>query len=107
MNISSLNFFVFPFPHHHAFLSDENEIVKLQLKDLELEFSWPVSRIREALGVFVGAISSPTTCPAECLKSIASLVEDQNIPEVKIGLASGVAAFLWLCSSILGYAFHS
>ncbi|KGN60892.1 mevalonate kinase [Cucumis sativus] len=83
--------------------SDENEIVKLQLKDLELEFSWPVSRIREALGVFVGAISSPTTCPAECLKSIASLVEDQNIPEVKIGLASGVAAFLWLCSSILGF----
>ncbi|XP_050940685.1 mevalonate kinase isoform X2 [Cucumis melo] len=83
--------------------SDENDIVKLQLKDLELEFSWPVSRVREALGVFVGAISSPTTCPAECLKSIASLVEDQNIPEAKIGLASGVAAFLWLCSSILGF----
>ncbi|KAA0047956.1 mevalonate kinase-like [Cucumis melo var. makuwa] len=83
--------------------SDENDIVKLHLKDLELEFSWPVSRVREALGVFVGAISSPTTCPAECLKSIASLVEDQNIPEAKIGLASGVAAFLWLCSSILGF----
>ncbi|XP_050940686.1 mevalonate kinase-like [Cucumis melo] len=83
--------------------SDENDIVKLQLKDLKLEFSWPVSRSREALGVFVGAISSPTTCPAECLKSIASLVEDQNIPEAKIGLASGVAAFLWLCSSILGF----
>ncbi|KAL0552535.1 hypothetical protein IC582_011651 [Cucumis melo] len=85
--------------------SDENDIVKLQLKDLKLEFSWPLSRIREALGVFVGAISSPTTCLAECLKSIASLVEDQNIPEVNIGLASGVAAFLWLCSSILGLHF--
>lgn len=80
--------------------------MKLQLKDLALEFLWPISRIKEALGGFVGLLSTPTSCPAECLKSIASLVEDQNIPEAKIGLASGVSAFLWLYSSILGYAFH-
>lgn len=78
--------------------------MKLQLKDLALEFSWPISRIKEVLGEFVGVISTPTSCPAECLKSIASLVEDQNVPESKIGLASGVSAFLWLQSSILGYA---
>ncbi|CAK9314944.1 unnamed protein product [Citrullus colocynthis] len=83
--------------------SDKDDLVILQLKDLALEFSWSISRIKEALGVFVGAISTPTSCPAECLKSIVSLVEDQNIPEAKIGLASGVSAFLWLYSSILGF----
>ncbi|XP_023545824.1 mevalonate kinase-like isoform X1 [Cucurbita pepo subsp. pepo] len=83
--------------------SDEDDIVKLQLKDLALEFAWPVSRIKEALGGFVGPISTPTSCPAECLKAIASLVEYQNIPEAKIKLASGVSAFLWLYSSILRF----
>ncbi|KAG7030254.1 Mevalonate kinase, partial [Cucurbita argyrosperma subsp. argyrosperma] len=62
-----------------------------------------VSRIKEALGGFVGPISTPTSCPAECLKAIASLVEYQNIPEAKIKLASGVSAFLWLYSSILRF----
>ncbi|XP_022150767.1 mevalonate kinase [Momordica charantia] len=83
--------------------SDKDDTVKLQLKDLALEFSWPISRIKEALGEYVGPVSTPASCSAECLKSIASLVEDQNIPEAKIGLASGVSAFLWLYSSIRGF----
>lgn len=83
--------------------SDKDDTVKLQMKDLALEFLWPTSRIKEALGGFVGSISTPTPCPADCLKLMASLVEDQNIPEAKIELASGVSAFLWLYSSILGF----
>jgi mevalonate kinase len=37
------------------------------------------------------------------MKLILALVEEQNIPEAKISLASGVTAFLWLYTSILGY----
>jgi mevalonate kinase len=78
--------------------------LKLVLKDTALEFSWPISRIREAFPESVGLLSStPTSCSVECSKSIAALVEDLNIPEAKIGLASGVSAFLWLYSSIQGF----
>ncbi|XP_022941720.1 mevalonate kinase-like isoform X2 [Cucurbita moschata] len=88
--------------HSH---SDNDDTLKLQLKDMALEFSWPVGRIKEAVAGFNTAISSssPTSCPAECLKSIGALVEEQNIPEAKIGLASGVSAFLWLYSCIQGF----
>jgi len=73
------------------------------LKDTALEFSWPISRIRQVFPESVSLLSStPTSCSVECAKSIASLVEELNIPEAKIGLASGVAAFLWLYSSIQG-----
>jgi mevalonate kinase len=37
------------------------------------------------------------------MKSIAALVEEQNIPEAKVDLAAGVSAFLWLYSCIQGY----
>ena len=85
-------------------LLDNDDTLKLQLKDMALEFSWPVGRIKEAVAGFNTAISSssPTSCPAECLKSIGALVEEQNIPEAKIGLASGVSAFLWLYSCVQG-----
>ncbi|KAA8545098.1 hypothetical protein F0562_019882 [Nyssa sinensis] len=84
--------------------SDNNDTLKLQLKDMALEFSWPVGRIKEALsGLGSCDASSPTSCSPEIIKSIAALVEEQNIPEVKIGLAAGVSAFLWLYTSIQGY----
>ncbi|KAG7030830.1 Mevalonate kinase [Cucurbita argyrosperma subsp. argyrosperma] len=95
--------------HSHSdqmhLLLDNDDTLKLQLKDMALEFSWPVGRIKEAVAGFNTAISSssPTSCPAECLKSIGALVEEQNIPEAKIGLASGVSAFLWLYSCIQGF----
>lgn len=84
--------------------SENEESLRLVLKDTALEFSWPISRIREAFPESVSLLSStPNSCSVECAKSIASLVEDLNIPEAKIGLASGVAAFLWLYSSIQGF----
>ncbi|KAI9073864.1 hypothetical protein K1719_044178 [Acacia pycnantha] len=54
-------------------------ILKLQLTDMGLELSWPISIIAEVL-----------------TESIAVVVEEQNILEATIGLASGVSAFLWL-----------
>lgn len=84
--------------------SDNDEFLRLQLKDLALEFSWPVARIKDALPEAGSLLSSkPTSCSIENTKSIAALVEEQNIPEAKIGLASGVSAFLWLYSCIHGF----
>nr|GMD57089.1 mevalonate kinase [Ipomoea batatas] len=83
--------------------SENDQTLKLQLKDVPLEFSWPVARIRDAFPNLDSSVaSSPSSCSLETLKSIASLVEKQKIPEANIGLASGVSAFLWLYTSILG-----
>ncbi|KAF7805129.1 mevalonate kinase [Senna tora] len=99
---ASLDLFTYvslSFPPH----SDNDNTLKLQLKDMSLEFSWPISRIKEALPKS-GSLTSlaPVSCSVESSKSIAALVEEQNIPEAKVGLASGVSAFLWLYTSIRG-----
>ncbi|CAK8544675.1 unnamed protein product [Lathyrus sativus] len=85
--------------------SGNEESLKLVLKDVDLEFSWPISRVREAFPDSVVALlsSTPASCSVDCTKSIVALVEELSIPEAKIGLASGVAAFLWLYLSIQGF----
>ncbi|KAK9919781.1 hypothetical protein M0R45_028359 [Rubus argutus] len=85
------------FPAH----SENDDLLRLELKDIGLEFSWPVGRIKEALsGIDVPNSSTPTSCSAESIKSLAVLVEEPNLPE---GIATGVLAFLWLYSSIQGF----
>lgn len=81
--------------------ADNDETLSLQLKDVSLEFSWPVARIKEAFPNLETPIP-PSSCSLETLKLIASLVDEQNIPEANIGLAAGVTAFLWLFTSIHG-----
>ncbi|CAA2953724.1 Mevalonate kinase [Olea europaea subsp. europaea] len=84
--------------------SDNDDTLKLHLKDMDLEFSWPVGRIKEVLpDLGSHAASSPSSCSSETIKAITTLVEEQNIPEAKIGLSSGVTTFLWLYTSIHGY----
>ncbi|KAL2942126.1 Mevalonate kinase [Bienertia sinuspersici] len=70
-----------------AFTSGSDDMLKLELKDMELEPS----------------PSTPLTCSTGSLKSIASLLEEKNIPEAKITLAAGVSTFLWLYTAIQGY----
>ncbi|KAI3448623.1 hypothetical protein Pfo_005288 [Paulownia fortunei] len=83
--------------------ADNDDALKLHLKDMGLEFSWPVGKIKEVLPELSShAASSPSSCSLETIKAIASLVEEQHIPEANIGLASGVSAFLWLYTSIQG-----
>ncbi|KAH1083621.1 hypothetical protein J1N35_023382 [Gossypium stocksii] len=78
--------------------------VRLQLEDVGLDFSWPIKRIREVLSHLGSPFSStPTLCSLETVKSITALVDEQSFPETRIGLASGVCAFLWLYTSILGF----
>lgn len=86
------------------FSSDSENVLKLELKDMELEFSWPIERLKQVLPDFDSpSPSAPKSCSTDSLKSIASLLEEQNIPEAKITLASGVSAFLWLYTCIHGY----
>ncbi|GFZ02950.1 mevalonate kinase [Actinidia rufa] len=88
---------------HHRLCVDNDDKLKLHMKDIDLEFSWPIGRVKEALSKLGSQIpSSPASCSPEAIKSIAPLVEEQ-IPEAKITLASGVSAFLWLYTSIRGY----
>ncbi|KAL8170886.1 hypothetical protein V2J09_022690 [Rumex salicifolius] len=83
--------------------SECDGLLKLHLKDMALEFSWPIDRIKEALADFGSHNpSNPKTCPAECLERLTPLVAEQNLPEAKYALASGIIAFLWLYTSIHG-----
>ncbi|KAK6911528.1 GHMP kinase, C-terminal domain, partial [Dillenia turbinata] len=84
---------------------DENDdTLKIQLKDMDLEFSWPIGRVEEGLPGFTSLVpSTPESCLPESMKLIAVLVEEKNIPEAKIGLAAGISAFLWLYVCIHGY----
>lgn len=84
--------------------SENDNTLKLQLKDLSLEFSWPVDKIKAVMPGFDNPISlTPTSCSSEFLKSIAALVEEHFFPEAKLGIAAGVSAFLWLYICIQGY----
>ncbi|CAN1783986.1 Mevalonate kinase [Linum perenne] len=83
---------------------EHEDVLRLQLKDMSLEFSWPISRMKLALShLGVPFSSKPTSCSSESLKLVAGLVEEQSIPEAKIALASGVTAFLWLYTCIQGF----
>ncbi|GFQ01320.1 mevalonate kinase [Phtheirospermum japonicum] len=83
--------------------ADNEDTLKLHLKDVALELSWSVGKIKDVLPEMGSHYaSSSSSCSLETLKAIASLVEEQNIPEANIELASGVSAFLWLYNSIHG-----
>ncbi|GMI79548.1 mevalonate kinase, MEVALONATE KINASE [Hibiscus trionum] len=84
--------------------SEDEDTIKLLLNDIGLDFSWSIGRIKEVLSHFSSPFpSTPTPCSPETVTSLTALVEEQRFPESKIGLASGVYAFLWLYTSILGF----
>ncbi|KAI3725701.1 hypothetical protein L1987_65493 [Smallanthus sonchifolius] len=83
--------------------NDNDDTLTLHLMDVGLEFSWSIDRIKEILpGSVNNVASSPTTCCEETIKLILTALESFKIPEAKMGIASGVIAFLWLYTSILG-----
>ncbi|KAG7552111.1 GHMP kinase C-terminal domain superfamily [Arabidopsis thaliana x Arabidopsis arenosa] len=85
--------------------AENNDRLTLQLKDISLEFSWSLARIKEAIPYDSTTLcrSTPTSCSQETLKSIAVLVEEQNLPKEKIWLSSGISTFLWLYTRIIGF----
>ena len=98
---TNLKAFTFPF---FLTAAENNDRLTLQLKDLSLEFTWSVARLKEGIPYDSSNVSpsTPASCSSQTLKSIAVLVEEQNIPEAKIQLSSGISTFLWLYTSILG-----
>ncbi|KAG6520105.1 hypothetical protein ZIOFF_017137 [Zingiber officinale] len=70
-------------------LSGEHAVASfsLELKDMDLVFSWPLSRLKKSLGDSFTASSSPVSCTEERMKLIATLVEEQAIPEARISLS--------------------
>ncbi|KAH0466185.1 hypothetical protein IEQ34_006288 [Dendrobium chrysotoxum] len=80
--------------------SENHESIELELKDMGLVFSWPSQRLEEAFTAIDIIPSTLETCSPDCLKLIASLVEEKNIPEDKIWLSSGICAFLYLYISV-------
>ncbi|KAJ6802731.1 mevalonate kinase-like [Iris pallida] len=76
--------------------------LELDLKDMNVVFSWPLSRLKEAFQEITPIPSSPRSCSRENMEVLQMLVEEKNIPEARIGLSSGVSAFLYLYTSIHG-----
>lgn len=71
---------------------------------MSLIFTWPITRLKEAFQETGSLLSpSPRSCSSETLKVLASLVEEQSIPEAKIWLISGVSSCLYLYTSIHGF----
>ncbi|KAK1280832.1 Mevalonate kinase [Acorus gramineus] len=88
------------------FLGGDEGSIKLSLKDMNLEFSWDLRRLEGTLSKTDGQFphpSSPRAYSSEFIQAVASLVDEQSIPEAKIGLSAGVSAFLWLYIQILGF----
>ncbi|KAJ0981032.1 hypothetical protein J5N97_009287 [Dioscorea zingiberensis] len=85
----------------HAPSDNDDGLIELELKDFGLAFSWSSQRLRELFSEL--GSWSPRSCSTECLKVITSLVEELSFPEAKIGLSSGVSAFLYLYTSIVGF----
>ncbi|MED6181994.1 hypothetical protein PIB30_024623 [Stylosanthes scabra] len=84
--------------------SDNQDSLKLELKDEGLDFSWSTTKLKELFPESTEPQSpKPPSFSVESAKSIESLIEGLNIPEAKISIASGVSAFLWLYTSIHGF----
>ncbi|MQL76248.1 hypothetical protein Taro_008628 [Colocasia esculenta] len=81
----------------------DDGLIVLELEDIRLEFSWPTGRLKEVLPDMGPAPSSPQACSPESMELISGLVDEQNLPEAKVGLASGIFAFLYLYISIQGF----
>ncbi|XP_073009528.1 mevalonate kinase [Typha latifolia] len=98
------------YTHVHCLLPSPSEIgegsVELDLKDMNLVFSWPCSRLKEAFGggrIVPSPDWNPIPCTPQIWSSISTLVDEHNIPEAKIWLSSGVSVFLFLYTSIHGF----
>ncbi|KAM0948946.1 putative mevalonate kinase [Dioscorea sansibarensis] len=96
---AAIDLYTYVYFRLHSTSDNDDGLVELELKDLGLVFSWPSRRLRELFS----ELGLSKTCLPECLKVITSLVEELSFPEAKIGLSSGVSAFLYLYTSIIGY----
>ncbi|KAJ3695696.1 hypothetical protein LUZ60_001073 [Juncus effusus] len=82
----------------------ENDQLEIELNDMNLTFTWPISQLKQILGENHAInIFQPKPCSCEKLDLISRLVAEKKIPESKIQIGSGISAFLFLYTSIQGF----
>lgn len=86
-----------------SFVGQEDDVLELHLEDMGLNLSWQCSKLKEVLGDCSVDGTLPRLCTSEKLDLLSGLVAEKNIPQENIQLTSGLYAFLFLYTSILGY----
>lgn len=84
----------------------EDDLLEIDLKDMKLNLSWPCSQLKEVLGDCSGDGTLPRLCTSEMLELLSGLVSEKKLPQENIQLSSGLCAFLFLYTSILGYVIY-
>jgi mevalonate kinase len=81
----------------------EGDLLEIDLKDMRLNLSWPCSQLKEVLGDCSGDGTLPRLCTSEKLDLLSGFVAEKKLPQENIQLSSGLCAFLFLYTSILGF----
>lgn len=78
------------------------DTICLHLSDLELSWQWSLQEIEGLVKLVHSEGSLGDANSAYIIDTLKHLLDDKPLPEANIGLASGIMAFLFLYSSILG-----
>ncbi|XP_078153595.1 mevalonate kinase [Carex rostrata] len=81
----------------------EDDLLEIDLKDMKLNLSWPCSQLKGVLGDCSGDGTLLRLCTSEKLELLSGLVSEKKLPQENIQLSSGLCAFLFLYTSILGF----
>ncbi|MCO5552351.1 hypothetical protein L7F22_005862 [Adiantum nelumboides] len=76
--------------------------VCLQLLDLKLTLQWSLQEMDSLVKLVHSDVALANPNSLNVIARLKGLLDDKSLPEAKIGIASGVMAFLFLYSSILG-----
>lgn len=76
--------------------------VCFQLLDLKLTLQWSLQEIDSLVKLVHSDVALANPNSLDVIARLKSLLDNKSLPEAKIGIASGVMAFLFLYSSILG-----
>ncbi|MCO5558402.1 hypothetical protein L7F22_011983 [Adiantum nelumboides] len=76
--------------------------VCLQLSDLQLTLEWSLQEMDSLVNLVHSDVSVANPNSPEVIARLTGLFDENSLPEAKIEIASGVRAFLFLYSSILG-----
>ena len=76
--------------------------ISLNLLDLNLNLHWSLEEIKDLAAIMQSHASIPNANSENIISKLNCLVDEKLLPEAKIGTASGVMAFLFMYSSIIG-----
>ncbi|MCO5556984.1 hypothetical protein L7F22_010539 [Adiantum nelumboides] len=76
--------------------------VCLQLLDLKLTLQWSLQEMDSLVKLVHSDVAMANPNSLDVIARLKNLLDNKSLPEAKIGIASGVMAFLFLYSAILG-----